>query len=760
MRIISTVVIVGVLATTHANSTTDQNSHYIVNRWPLGGTAYVHLPLGAVTPEGWLKKQLQVQADGLSGYVYSGFEASYWSITNYHEGLVALAYVLDEPRLSEQVYGFVDEMLARRTDSRIDNHHVHHGLRFMTEYYEASEDERVIEWMDDYFEENAESEASTAFQYCCNQNRAGENLLPAYWLYNRTRDTAMLAAVGRNFRANTDAITEVFRTFPDLCADFHYHGVDLAQQIKFPGAYYQQFPDEDYREAVFEGIERMDRRFGQVGGRFAAHEKLPEPYSRGLWPTNGTELCAVIEYAYSLERLFEIFGEVSLADRLELLVYNAIPGAMTPDMWAHQYDQQANQVEVSDAPRDWDNSSTANMYGLTPHYPCCLSNMHHGWPRFVEYMWMATHDNGLAAVAYGPSRVRARVGEEGRKVTIVEETDYPFDGTIRFEISQAEPTAFPLHLRIPAWAGGASYTVGGVRTVVEAGDTMVVVDRTWEAEDELVLDIPLVVRTERRHNDALAVMRGPLYFSLRIGQEYVATDGPRGIYPSYDYEIRPTTSWNYALVVDGDEPASLFQVVTNPVGDVPFAQRGEPLYRKNAPDPSPSWEQIIWDEDEPVILKAKGCLLPDWGMRDNSADTTPSSPAQSASSPVDIELIPYGCTRLRISEFPWFDPLTRTGTAVAAKTGPNAFGLRVANAGRKGAHARIMYAVPRSAAKSAVRVQLHDLRGRLVHTLVEGPVDAGYHSVDLDGGTLPAGHYLCRMSAAGFEKSVTVSLVR
>ena len=126
----------------------------------------------------------------------------------------------------------------------------------------------------------------------------------------------------------------------------------------------------------------------------------------------------------------ELFGDVELADRLELLAYNSLPGACTPDFFAHQYDQQANQVNVSVAKRGFDNSETANLYGFAPHYPCCTFNMHHGWPRLVENIWMATPDAGLAAVAYGPCRVTAKVAD-GQAVTVEEMTDYPFKGDIR-----------------------------------------------------------------------------------------------------------------------------------------------------------------------------------------------------------------------------------------------------------------------------------------------------------------------------------------
>ena len=148
-------------------------------------------------------------------------------------------------------------------------------------------------------------------------------------------------------------------------------------------------------------------------------------------PIRGTELCSVVEYMFSLEELYAIFGDNSLADRLELLTFNALPGTTTPDMWAHQYDQQSNQVLVISDKRDWStNGNFSNIYGLMPNFACCLANMHQGWPKFVESMWMATNDNGLVAAAYGPSVVKAKVGK-GREVTITEETKLSFQRIIK-----------------------------------------------------------------------------------------------------------------------------------------------------------------------------------------------------------------------------------------------------------------------------------------------------------------------------------------
>jgi DUF1680 family protein len=221
----------------------------------------------------------------------------------------------------------------------------------------------------------------------------------------------------------------------------------------------------------------------------------------------------------SMETLFGIFGDTAFGDRLELLAFNSLPGTVTPDFWAHQYDQQANQVLVSNAEREWStNPGCANIYGLSPHYPCCLFSMHRGFPGYIENMWMATPDNGLVAAAYGPSRVTAKV-VDNVDVSILEETEYPFDGTVRMTVGLARPTNFPLHLRIPEWAEGTTIKVGG-KTIRPRAGTVHAILKTWQPGELLEIVFPMRIRTETRYNKAISVMRGPVYYSLRIGKKF------------------------------------------------------------------------------------------------------------------------------------------------------------------------------------------------------------------------------------------------
>ena len=134
-------------------------------------------------------------------------------------------------------------------------------------------------------------------------------------------------------------------------------------------------------------LELLDRYHGQATGIFTCDEHLA-----GRSPSQGTELCTVVEAMYSLEVLAAILGDPRLGDRLEQLAFNALPATFKKDMTAHQYDQQCNQV-ICKAQGEHvyvSNGPDSNLYGLEPNFGCCTANMHQGWPKFASHLWMKT----------------------------------------------------------------------------------------------------------------------------------------------------------------------------------------------------------------------------------------------------------------------------------------------------------------------------------------------------------------------------------
>jgi uncharacterized protein len=626
----------------------ETNRHYTVARPPLVPTSFVRLPFGSIAPRGWLKRQLEIEAGGLArrlldpelfdrilGPCKGSLTEEYYQRAVYQEGLVTLAGMTGDPAFvkaaSESVEATLAEDPAWLGGERPEREAIIYGrgrqTRGLVEHFELTGDPRIVPWLTRLFHAWG---ASDITYWWWPESGTTDLLHVGLWLYNRTGDPIVLACVHRK-SAFAEKVTDSFLAFPG--GEYERHNVVVAWISRLPAVRWALTGDARYRRATFDGIEMRDRCYGQVGGRYAGHEHFPR-LEDGLRPTNGTELCGVVEYLYSMEKLFEMFGDSVLADRLEALAYNALPGACTADLQFHQYDQQANQVDVSVAPRGFDNSETANLYAIAPHYPCCTYNMHHAWPRLVEHLWMATHDQGLVAAAYAPCRVSALVAD-GSRVTVTETTEYPFDGTVRFRLDTGRPARFPVSFRIPGWADGAelSFPGGTARCVPGAIHR---VERTWQGGDECTLTLPTPIRTETRFNGAIAILRGPLYFSLRIGASYRDLGGGTG------WDIQATTPWNYGLETTPDGRG--IEAAGNAVGGFPFASRGEPVNGEP------------YAGSEPVVLKVRGRRIAGWGRdREYPANTAdpPPSPVRPDGPVEDLELIPYGCSRLRISEFPW-----------------------------------------------------------------------------------------------------------
>jgi hypothetical protein len=653
------------------------NTNYKNNPEPLLQNAYIKLPLGSIKPSGWLKSQLENQAAGLTGNLddfwpdlvnssWRGGNGEAWERGPYFlDGLVPLAYILNDERLISKVKSWIEPMLASSRDTgwygpvkNQDRWPLAIANKVLMQYYEATGDKRAIDVLTKYFRYLHETPPDWPDKEWRGV-RAMENAVTGYWLYRQTGELWILETIA-SIQKNSFDWTTYFEKFPwdsTAAADkkiplnwgpdgLTAHVVNNAMAIKYPGLWYQQSKDERFKKAVFSGLEKYDLNHGQPGGRFSGDEHLS-----GKGPSQGSELCSVVEYMFSLEELYEIFGNNTLADRLELLAYNSLPGTTTPDLWAHQYDQQANQVLVSAAKRDWTtNGDYSNIYGLMPNFGCCLANMHQGWPKFVESMWMATNDNGLALVTYGPSIVNARVGN-GKEVTISEETNYPFNGSVKLTINTDKTVRFPIDLRIPGWADSVTIKFKDKTIKIKNSSTYKINER-WRNGDQILVELPMQLRTEQFYNNSVALVRGPVYFSLRIDKQYksVKINYDNFSYKgSVDWEINPLSAWNYGLLINKKNIMRGITVTENPVSKYPFSDKGDMIWSAD------SGKYSAWTLDAPVIIRARGMKIPEWTLKNNSADVPPLSPVKPEGDAEIITLVPYGCARLRITEFPVMD---------------------------------------------------------------------------------------------------------
>jgi hypothetical protein len=638
-------------------ATTSANSFYVGNRAPLAPSPFYKLPIGAITPRGWLRHQLEMERDGMTGHLeeispWLDFAKSSWAdpqgrgkygweeMPYWLKGYGDLGYVLKDKAIVAEAKKWIVAVLAtQREDGWFGPRELLTSLEggkpdlwphmlmlnILQSYYEVSADPRVIEVMTGYFKwENALPVSAFGEGYWP-KIRFGDNLESIFWLYNRTGDSWLLD-LARKIHSS------MWRWDEGI---INWHNVNLGQGFRAGTVFSMLSRDPRQLASAESNYEKVFDTYGQFpGGGFVGDENSRPGYTD---PRGGIETCGIVELMHSFEMLTKITGQPVWADRCEEIAFNSFPAALTADEKALHYVTCANQVQLDrdNKSPEIQNGGTMVSYSPLEVYRCCQHNVSHGWPYYAEELWLATPDNGLCASLYAACEISAKAGD-GALIKFTEETDYPFRDTVKFTFT-AGPLAgqlprFPLYLRVPRWCDSATVTVNADAANVQSKPLAFIrIDREWHDGDTVTLRMPmkLAVRHWPKNQNAVSVDYGPLSFSLAIKERFAAYGGRNPQWP--EWEVFPQSPWNYGLVLDERNPAP-YKIISSdgPVATQPFTP-----------------------ETVPIRVEAVGRRISNWIMDSNNVvGKLEPSPVKSDQPDEKITLIPMGAARLRLSMFP------------------------------------------------------------------------------------------------------------
>lgn len=598
--------------------------------------------------EGWLRRQLRIQADGLSGNldkVWPDIRDSKWiggtkdgweRVPYWLDGFIPLAYLLDDEDMKQRAQKYIDGILQGQAEDgwicpckmeergRYDVWAAFLICKVLVVYYECSGDERI--------EEVVYRALKQLFGHICGNTLFGwgaarwfECLIPLFWLYERRPEPWMMdfayVLEGTGFDYEKLYKNLAFER-PDKKRywTFLNHVVNVAMALKSRSEM-SRITGEDPDEFALFLYEQLTEKHGMANWHFTGDECLA-----GKSPVQGTELCGVVEAMYSYEELLSISGNPYWGDLLERLAFNALPAAISPDMWSHQYDQLTNQVECTKIPEEAvpfnSNNGEAHNFGLEPNFGCCTANFNQGWPKFALSAVMKA-ENAVAITAIAPVCARIKMGEN--EVSVQVKTEYPFKDTAEIEVSTLKRRKFSVYIRIPSFARRSELIIGNEVIEAEPG-TFYKIEKVWNKTESIKISFEFETEYLERPKDMKAVVRGPLLYALPISEKWEKVEYEKeGVvrkFPYCDYKITPQSAWNYAFA--GKE----FCVKYNGISEYPFSAEKPPV--QIAVD----MVQIPWEKDNGICKESPETLRA-LGSVENKC------------------LQPYGCTNLRMTEMPY-----------------------------------------------------------------------------------------------------------
>jgi len=639
--------------------------------------------LNEIKPNGWLKRFLELQRDGLTGHMEEGgfpFSDVNWGekakLVNdgrpeaplawwpyeqtgyWEEGMAKCAYLLADEPLRKKADKIINHVLDNaESDGYLgpdflkepvnDNRWAHAVFfRVFAAFHSETGDSRVPAAIEKHYL-NYTSPHSQGREVC--------NVEAILWAYDKTGNPKLLEHAISAYKEFNEKSPKDATTMKNLLSEdfIECHGVTYNEIGKLGAILYCYTGDEQYLKAAENAYKKLDRDQMLISGIHSSSEHL-----QGKDPLDSHETCDITDYTWAVGHLLMATGNADYADKIERACFNALPGAVSSDFKALQYFSCPNQIIA-------DRTSNHNLFyrgtsfmSYAPNAgaaPCCPGAVNRTMPNYVSRMWMKDDSGNVTAALYGASELKTCIN--GTDATIRQETDYPFSDKINFTFELSKPVEFTFSLRLPGWCENPSVEINGKSLELSAkSGNFMPIKRLFSNGDTITLTVPMKLKLSRWKDGGIGVERGPLVYSLKIDERWETTphEGKSTAdFPAWN--VYPESAWNYALDVNEATIDDVAEIIENKLSAEPFRAENAPISIKLPAHRVNGWEMVRctetdterYTDDALKVYKIEG----DFRFTPPLPDPKTLKESLSAEKEM-VTLVPYGCTRLRITIFP------------------------------------------------------------------------------------------------------------
>jgi len=462
------------------------------------------------------------------------------TIGNWWDGYIRHAFLTNDKTAIERSHNIIQNLLASQDDDgyigiyKPNLRYQHEGsngelwaqttaFRTMLAYYEMTNNEEVLEAVQRGMKVTI--------------NNYGEGSKNPFYLKNAfggvTHGLMLTDVCETLFRLTGDQIYNDYATY--LYKAFSTYSINRSfNDLRYPYLMEKDSLFEGHAVHTYEHIRTMVNAYYNTG-----YPELEQAYNMMLdklepcilpsgaghgneWilkmeahPTNtSSEYCSMLELRNSYGSLFQKTGNTEFADAAEKLTYNAMLGFRNEDGTAITYGKSDNCYVLDGHHHENDESRPDPRYKYSPTHSepavCCVPNYGRNLTYFLDQMYMKSAED-ITVMMYGPSKLTTEI--EGATIVIEQQTDYPWNDDITFNIKATQPSTFSLRLRKPKWS--ASLDISLNENVTTEGN-FYIITKEWLPEDSFTVKFKNPIQIKTARNEEVYIQKGPLVYAYEI----------------------------------------------------------------------------------------------------------------------------------------------------------------------------------------------------------------------------------------------------